>query len=166
MINARAETAAEKPAFRASFQRKRCLILADGFFEWQKVDGGGKQPWYYRLKSGDPFAFAGLYAHWEPKEESGSSDETQGPIDSCTILTIDANELVAQVHHRMPVILHPEDYDLWLDRKVGDRDRLQPLLRPYEPSEMLAYPVPKRVNSPANDDPSVLEPIGDADSQP
>ena len=168
MINARAETAAEKPAFRTSFKRKRCLILADGFFEWQKVEGGAKQPWYYRLKSGDPFAFAGLYAHWEPKEEASGSDETQGPIDSCTILTTDANELVARVHHRMPVILHPEDYDLWLDRTIGDqggdRDRLQPLLRPFEPSEMMAYPVSKRVNSPANDDPSVLEPIGDAGS--
>jgi len=166
MINARAETAAEKPSFRASFKRKRCLILADGFYEWQKVEGGGKQPWYYRLKSGDPFAFAGLYAHWEPKGETVDPENPQGPIDSCTILTTDANELVSEVHHRMPVILHPEDYDLWLDREVGDRDRLQPLLRPYEPSEMMAYPVSKRVNSPANDDPSVLEPIGDADSQP
>ncbi len=164
MINARAETAAEKPSFRSSFKRKRCLILADGFFEWQKVEGGAKQPWYFRLKSGVPFAFAGLYAHWEPKEKSADPDTAPPPIDSCTILTTEANELVSGVHHRMPVILHPEDYDLWLDREVGERERLQPLLRPYEPSEMMAYPVSKRVNSPANDDPDVLDPVGEAES--
>ena len=161
MINARSETVAEKPAFRAAFKRRRCLILADGFYEWQKVDDGGKQPWYYRLESGDPFAFAGLWAHWEPNEEAAEGGE--GPIDSCTILTTSANELVERVHHRMPVILRPEDYDLWLDREVSDRDHLEAVLGPYDPSGMIAYPVSKRVNTPSNDDPEVIEPVGDAE---
>jgi putative SOS response-associated peptidase YedK len=161
MINARSETVAEKPAFRASFKRKRCLILADGFYEWQKVEGGAKQPWYYRLKSGDPFAFAGLWAHWEPRDKT-PEDKREEPFDSCTILTTAANELVKKVHHRMPVILRPEDHDLWLDREIDDRDRLEAVLGRYDPAEMIAYPVSRRVNSPANDDPSVIEPVGDA----
>ncbi|MFP3941847.1 MAG: SOS response-associated peptidase [Acidobacteriota bacterium] len=158
MINARAETAAKKPAFRTSFKRARCAVLADGFYEWQKVPGGAKQPWYYRLKSGEPFAFAGLWARWEPK-----NGDDGGPIESCTILTTGSNELVRRVHPRMPVILEPEDLDLWLDPKLADRERLEAVLDPLEASGMIAYPVSRRVNSPATDDPSLLEPQGEAE---
>jgi putative SOS response-associated peptidase YedK len=159
MINARAESAAEKPAFRASFKRKRCLVLADGFYEWQKVEAGRKQPWYFRLGSGGPFAFAGLWSSWT----KGGPGPARGPLESCTILTTEANPLVRKVHPRMPVILDPESYDLWLDPEVSDRERLESALGPLDPSRMLAYPVSTRVNSPANDDPSVIEPQGEAE---
>jgi len=159
MINARAESAAEKPAFRTSFKRKRCLVLADGFYEWQKVAGGTKQPWYFRLESGEPFAFAGLWSSWN----KGAGDPGQGPIESCTILTTDANPLVRKVHPRMPVILAPEAYELWLDPSVEDRERLEAALGPFDPAKMIAYPVSTRVNSPANDEPSVIEPQGEAE---
>jgi len=156
MINARSESVAEKPAFRTSFKKKRCLVLADGFYEWQKVAGGKKQPWYFRLAGGDPFAFAGLWASWGKGEGE--------PIESCTLLTTDANELVRKVHHRMPVILDPADYDLWLDPEVGDRERLEPVLGAFDPAKMIAFPVSTRVNSPAHDDPSVIEPQGEAET--
>lgn len=159
MINARSESVAEKPAFRTSFKRKRCLVLADGFYEWQKVEGGRKQPWYFRLASGDPFAFAGLWAHWD----KGGPDQDREPIESCTLLTTDANPLVKKVHHRMPVILDPEDNDLWLDPAVDDRERLEAVLDAFDPAKMIAFPVSTRVNSPANDDPSVIEPQGEAE---
>lgn len=157
MINARAETAAEKPAFRTSFRKKRCLVLADGFYEWQKVPGGAKQPWYYRLKSDEPFAFAGLWARWN---RGGDGED---PIESCTILTTDSNELVRRVHPRMPVILDPANLDLWLDPEVSGRERLEAVLGPFDPSRMIAYPVSRRVNSPATDDPSLVEPQGEAE---
>jgi putative SOS response-associated peptidase YedK len=156
MINARAESAAEKPAFRTSFKKKRCLVPADGFYEWQKVEGGKKQPWYFRLGSGEPFAFAGLWASWH----KGGGD----PIESCTLLTTEANDLVRKVHPRMPVILAPEHYDLWLDPAVDDRERLEAVLGTFDPARMIAVPVSTRVNSPANDDPSVIEPQGEAET--
>jgi len=159
MINARSESVAEKPAFRTSFKRKRCLVLADGFYEWQKVAGGKKQPWYFRLASGDPFAFAGLWAFWD----KGGPDQDREPIESCTLLTTDANPLVRKVHPRMPVILDPEDHDLWLDPAVDDRERLEAVLDAFDPAKMIAFPVSTRVNSPANDDPSVIEPQGEAE---
>lgn len=155
MINARSETVAEKPAFRTSFKRRRCLVLADGFYEWKKVEGGKKQPWYFRLESGDPFAFAGLWSHWDKGEE--------GPIESCTLLTTDANPLVKKVHPRMPVILDPDEYDPWLDPDLQDRERLEAALDAFDPARMIAYPVSTRVNSPANDDPAVIEPQGEAE---
>ena len=155
MINARSESVAEKPAFRSSFKRKRCLVLADGFYEWRKVEGGKKQPWYFRLQSGEPFAFAGLWASWN---KGGGP-----PVESCTILTTDANPLVSTVHPRMPVILDPEEYDLWLDPSVEDRERLEAALDPLDVEKMIAYPVSTRVNSPANDEPSVIEPQGEAE---
>lgn len=154
MINARCESVADKPAFRASFKKKRCLVLADGFYEWQKVAGGKKQPWYFRLENGEPFAFAGLWASWSKGDE---------PLETCTLLTTDANDLVKKAHHRMPVMLAPEDLDLWLDPEVTDREPLEEILRPYDPSKMIAFPVSTRVNSPANDDPSVIEPLGEAE---
>ena len=109
LINARAETVAEKPSFRSAFRHRRCLVIADGFYEWRRQDGK-KQPFYFRMKNQQPFAFAGLWEHWQdPKGEA---------IDSCTILTTEANELLQQIHERMPVILNPKDYDLWLDPTV------------------------------------------------
>lgn len=150
MINARSETAPEKPSFRKAFKERRCLILADGFYEWQKTNNG-KQPFYIRMENGSPFAFAGLWESWQDPE---------GPeVRSCTILTTDPNELLAPVHNRMPVILHPEDYELWLDPDVREVDLLSPLLVPYPADSMEAYPVSRRVNNPANDEPDCIEAV-------
>jgi putative SOS response-associated peptidase YedK len=150
MINARSETAAEKPAFRAAFRRRRCLVVADGFYEWQKTNGT-KQPFYIRFRDTQPFAFAGLWEHWKGLDEQ--------VIDSCTLLTTQPNDLLRQVHNRMPVILQPRDYDLWLDPEVQKPELLQPLLLPYPPEEMDAYPVSRYVNSPDNDTPKCIEPL-------
>jgi putative SOS response-associated peptidase YedK len=148
LINARAETVADKPSFRLALRSRRCLVLADGFFEWAKA-GGKKQPYYFRLREGKPFAFAGLWERWTKGGE---------PVESCTIVTTGANELVRPVHERMPVILPPESYGAWLDPEVQDRERLLPLLRPYPTEGMVAGPVSTRVNSPRNDDPGCIEP--------
>jgi putative SOS response-associated peptidase YedK len=153
LINAQAETAAIKPAFRVAFRKRRCLILADGFYEWKK-EGRHRQPFHIRLRDGRPFAFAGLWERWEGPEG--------GSIDSCTILTTTSNPLVAEIHDRIPVILAPQDYDLWLDPAVQEPDRLQPLLRPYPAEEMTAYPVSPRVNNPQHDDPLCTEPVTDS----
>ncbi len=150
MINARAETVATKPAFRWAFRERRCLILADGFYEWQR-QGRRKQPFYICLRDGRPFAFAGLWERWVPPDGQ--------PIDSCTIITTVANELIRPLHVRMPVILAPKDYDLWLDPSVGEIERLQPLLRPYPSDEMTAYPVSTLVNNPANDTSGCTAPL-------
>jgi putative SOS response-associated peptidase YedK len=149
MINARAETASEKPSFRAAFKYRRCIIPADGFYEWQKQNGA-KVPHLIGMATGEPFGFAGLWEHWE---RDGSV------IESCTILTTDPNELLAEIHNRMPVILHPEDYDEWLSREVQDAKRLQHLLRPFPAQEMKAYPVSTIVNNPRNEDPSCVAPV-------
>ncbi len=161
MINARAETAAEKPSFRAPFKRRRCLVIADGFYEWQRSDNlnnlkggqksGQKQPYYIQLKTRSLFGFAGLWDAWECGDGSY--------LETCTILTTEPNELMQPIHNRMPVIVHPEDYDLWLDPSVPQRDRLQPLLRPYEADAMQIYPVSKTVNSPRNETPACVEPL-------
>jgi putative SOS response-associated peptidase YedK len=153
MINARAETVAEKPAFRDSFKKRRCLVLADGFYEWQKVKGdSGKQPWHFEMADGSPFAFAGLWSSWRPKDE-----EDAEPLETCNLLTTDANAVVKPVHHRMPVILRPEDYELWLDPEVSDRDTLESVLGPYDPEAMTAWPVSREVNKPQNDHAGVIE---------
>jgi putative SOS response-associated peptidase YedK len=157
MINARSETVAEKPAFRVALRRRRCLVLADGFYEWQKQNGA-KQPYYVRLQDGRAFAFAGLWEQW-----SGPDGDV---IESCTLITTRPNELLRPVHNRMPVILHPGDYDLWLDLEVQRPDVVLPLLRPYPGTEMVAYPVTRWVNSPHNDDPRCIEPLAQQDSQP
>jgi putative SOS response-associated peptidase YedK len=154
MINARAETAAERPAFRDAFRRRRCLIVADGFYEWKKA-GRQKQPYHIRMKDGRPFAFAGLWERW------GDEDEK---LESCTILTTNANELCAPMHDRMPVILGPADYDRWLDASLVDRAELQFMLEPYPADEMAAEPASPRVNSVANDDAGCIE--GGVDEQP
>jgi putative SOS response-associated peptidase YedK len=148
MINARAETVSEKPSFRSAFKKRRCLILADGFYEWQKTDDG-KQPYYIKMEDDSPFAFAGLWEFWDKYGEE---------IRSGTIITTDANDLMNEIHHRMPVILHPEDYGLWLDPDFDEKEALTALLKPYPSDAMEAYPVSRRVNKPANNEPSVLEP--------
>jgi putative SOS response-associated peptidase YedK len=148
MINARAETVATNPAFRRAFRERRCLILADGFYEWQRQERG-KQPFYIRLHDCPPFVFAGLWESWVPGDGQ--------PIDSCTILTTVANDRIRPLHVRMPVLLTPEEYDLWLDPGSRDQERLEPLLHPYPAEEMTAYPVSTRVNNPANDGPDCIE---------
>jgi putative SOS response-associated peptidase YedK len=153
MINARSETVAEKPAFRAAFRRRRCLVVADGFYEWQKLERG-KQPFYVRLRNGQPFAFAGLWEQWKRPDDH--------VIESCTLLTTQPNNLIRPVHNRMPVILHPSDYDLWLDPEVQQADHLQPLLRAYPPEEMEAYPISRFVNHPDHDDARCIEPLADS----
>ncbi len=150
MINARSETVAEKPSFRRAFKERRCLIPADGFYEWQRTDSG-KQPYYVRKKDGRPFAFAGLWESWKNPEDS--------EIRSCTILTTDANELVGGIHHRMPVILPPENYEVWLDPFFREADALLPLLEPYPSGDMEAYPVSRFVNKPSNDEARCIEPV-------
>lgn len=153
MINARAESVATKPAFRDAFRRRRCLIPADGFYEWQLRPGSKlKQPWYFQLKDGEPFAFAGLWERWEPR--SGRAGE---PVESCTILVTDANELVHPIHDRMPVILDPVGCETWLDPGY-DSSALQALLKPYPAHAMTAWKVGTRVNNPRNDDLACLEP--------
>ena len=141
LINARSETVAEKPSFREAFKKRRCIIPADGFYEWQRTEGR-KQPYFFQMRDGRPFGFAGLWERWE-----GEGGEL---LDSCTILTTEANEALRPVHDRMPVILHPEEYSLWLE--AGDRERatLRELLRPYPAEEIVSYPVSPLVNSPSN----------------
>jgi putative SOS response-associated peptidase YedK len=148
MINARAETAPEKPSFRRAFRDQRCLIPADGFYEWKRTNGS-KQPYYIHMKEGRPFAFAGLWESW--KDEDGPE------IRSCTILTTRPNALAGEIHDRMPVILAADTYDVWLD-PGSDRDELTGLLAPYPEDEMEAYPVSRFVNSPSNNDPRCIEP--------
>ena len=146
LINARAETVAEKPSFRSAFRHRRCLVIADGFYEWRRQDGK-KQPFYFRMQNQQPFAFAGLWEHWQdPKGEA---------IDSCTILTTEANELLQQIHERMPVILNPKDYDMWLDPTM-QIEQLQQLLQPYSSAVMTSYPVSTKVNKPTNDTPELI----------
>jgi putative SOS response-associated peptidase YedK len=143
LINARAETVAEKPAFRSAFRKRRCLVVADGFYEWQQQENKKqKQPFYFRLSDGEPFAFAGLWEHWQ--------DATGEEIESCTVLTTEANDLMRPIHNRMPVILEPKNYDLWLEEATKP-ELLQPLLHPYPTEEMTAYPVSTVVNKPVND---------------
>lgn len=146
MINARSETVAEKPSFRKAFKDRRCLVLSDGFYEWRRTPDG-KQPYYIHMKDGSPFAFAGLWESWRDAQE----------IRSCTIITTEANELVGDIHNRMPVILAPEDYSLWLDPDFREREALTSLLRPYPNDAMEAYPVSRRVNSPSNNVPDCIE---------
>ncbi|RPI10917.1 MAG: SOS response-associated peptidase [Zetaproteobacteria bacterium] len=150
LINARAETVATKPAFRRPFRERRCLILADGFYEWVQ-EGGRKQPYYIRLRDEEPFAFAGLSDRWQPNDAPA--------LHTCAIVTTAPNDLIRRLHDRMPVILPPGDYDLWLDPTVQDVERLQTLLAPYPADAMVAYPVSAKVNNPANDAPDVLEPL-------
>ncbi len=150
MINARAETVAEKPAYRAAFRRRRCLVAADGFYEWQRT-GGRKQPHFIRLRDDRPFAFAGLWEAWEGADHSY--------VESCTLLTTEPNELMRPIHNRMPVILAEGDYERWLDPAVQKPEPLVPLLRPFPAEPMVAYPVSTYVNSPTRDDSRCIQPV-------
>ncbi|MBF2029713.1 MAG: SOS response-associated peptidase [Oscillatoriales cyanobacterium C42_A2020_001] len=152
LINARAETVSEKRSFRSAFRYRRCLIVADGFYEWQRQAGTKqKQPYYFQLENHSLFGFAGLWEHWEsPAGEL---------LETCTILTTEANEVLRPIHDRMPVILHPDDYDTWLDPTLNTSAKLQPLLRPYPVDEMQAYPVSPLVNKADCDRPDCIEPL-------
>jgi len=149
LINARAETVAEKPAFRAALRRRRCLVVADGFYEWQRT-GSRKQPYFIRLRDDRPFAFAGLWESWEGPDHSA--------LETCTLITTAPNELMEPIHNRMPVILAPGDYDRWLDPAIQGPEQLRPLLKPYSGGEMVAWAVSTHVNSPRNDDPQCIAP--------
>ena len=154
MINARAETLAQKPSFRNAYRRRRCLILADGFYEWHQEPGHrSKTPIYVKLKSGKPFAFAGLWEVWQPNDDAP-------PVRSCTIITTAPNALIEQIHNRMPAILAREAYGQWLDPQEQSPERLAPLLQPYPAEAMIAYPVSRLVNRPANDSPECITPDG------
>lgn len=159
LINARGETAHEKPSFRASFKQRRCLILADGFYEWHKVPGQSKtQPIYIRMKSGKPFAFAGLWDQWHDRAGSGDT------LTTCTIITTTPNAVVKPYHHRMPVILSPAVYDDWLEPGEQNVGRLRSLLVPYPADDMEAYPVSTLVNRPDVDEPACIQPLDDQPS--
>ena len=148
MINARAETVAEKPAYRAAFRQRRCLIPADGFYEWRQTPDG-KQPYYICMRQDGVFALAGLWERWIGPDEK---------IDSCTIIVTQANDTIRPVHERMPVIIRPADFDQWLDPEWRDADAMKVLLQPWPADEMVAYPVNKAVNSPANNDAQCIAP--------
>lgn len=150
LINARAETVAEKPSFRGPLKKQRCLVPADGFYEWQKV-GNAKRPMRITMRSGEPFAFAGLWSVWVDPEGNR--------IPSCAIITTAANEVLKPIHHRMPVILVEEAEDIWLDTALDDRDALTQLLEPYPDDALEAYEVSRLVNSASNDVPEVTEPL-------
>ena len=149
MINARAETLAQKPSFSAAFKKRRCLIAADGFYEWRHL-GKTKQPYFVHMKNGAVFGFAGL---WESWTSPGGSI-----VESCTIITTSANDLVRKIHDRMPVILHPQKYAAWLNQESWENSLL-PLLVPYPASEMESYRVSSEVNNPKNNIPACLQPL-------
>ena len=151
MINAKAETLAQRPAFRTAYRRRRCLIPADGFYEWKRL-ADRKQPYYFAMKDAKPFVFAGLWEQWRGPNEQVT--------DSCTIITTEPNSTVAPVHSRMPAILAQQDYDAWLDPDHQDTDALAALLKPYDASPMAATPVSVHVNNPTNDDARCIEGIG------
>jgi putative SOS response-associated peptidase YedK len=147
IINARAETIEKKAHFGESFRRRRCLIPADGFYEWEKL-GKARQPHLYQLKSGEPFMFAGIWDRWKRQGNT---------INSCAIITTDANDLLSKIHHRMPVILHPEQYDEWLQNNARLED-LQAMLVPFPSSEMQEHTVAQKVNNANAEEPSLVEP--------
>ena len=147
-INARTDTVAEKPMFRKLIKERRCLIPADCYYEW-KESPAGKQPHLFRMASGDPFFFAGLWDVWH--------DGAPDAIASFTILTTDPNEVAATVHNRMPVIVQAKDYERWLDPKIRDTEKIADILRPY-PGGMVTYPISRRINSPKNEGAELIEP--------
>ncbi|MHB8897663.1 MAG: SOS response-associated peptidase [Thermoguttaceae bacterium] len=149
MINARSESAAEKPAFRAAFRRRRCLVPADGFFEWQRR-GKMRQPYYIGRADERPFAMAGLWESWEGPDHSS--------VETCTILTTEANGLLEPIHDRMPVILHDEACGEWLGSEPSDPGRLARLLVPFDAGLMKLHPVSSYVNRPENEGPECIAP--------
>ena len=152
MINARAETIASKPAFQESVKKRRCLIPADGFYEWKKLDSKTRQPYCFMLSDESVFAFAGIWASW-------TEPATRKLIETCSILTTSPNALTSDVHDRMPVILRADDYDLWLDPGFTDDAGITELLRPFDANLMKRFPVSSRVSSAQNDDPQCAVPV-------
>lgn len=151
LINARGETLAEKPSFRGSYRHKRCLILADGFYEWKTVAGKKtKTPYFIHMQDRKPFAFAGLWDHWEGPDGSD--------IKTCTIITTTPNEIMAPIHDRMPAILHPRDYKKWLDPAPQTPESLQPLIKPFPAENMAVYAVSPMVNKATEDLPEMVVP--------
>lgn len=151
LINARGETLAEKPSFRAAYKRRRCLVLADGFYEWVKTPGEkAKTPHYIQLESKEPFALAGLWEIWHAPDGS--------ILKTANIITTQPNPMVAKLHNRMPVILPPEAYQPWLDPEEKNADQLDHFLKPYPAEDMLHYAVSRTVNSPSNDSPECILP--------
>lgn len=148
-INAKAETVAEKPSFRSAFRKRRCLVIADGFYEWQRA-GERKQPMWIGRKDRRPFAFAGLWEHWKSAEGE--------PLETCTIITTEPNGIMVPIHNRMPVLLAPASFDQWLDL-TAPIEPLKALLCPCPGEELQAYPVSPLVNNPRNNAPQLLEPI-------
>jgi putative SOS response-associated peptidase YedK len=157
MINARAETVTTKPAFRAAFERRRCLLPADGFFEWQRGVDGSRQPWYVHRADGAPLAMAGLWEVWRPEHSEAEL------LRTCAVVTTSANELMAPVHDRMPVLIDPDRWKAWLDPSNSDLDGLRALLVPADPRLLERYTVTTRVNSVRNNDPELLGPCTAAD---
>jgi putative SOS response-associated peptidase YedK len=149
-INAKAETVAIKPMFRHAFKKSRILVPADGFFEW-KAANGGKQPYFIRMRDGEPFGMAGLLEHWHGPD---------GDVATFTVLTTEPNPLMAEIHNRMPAIVRREDYGVWLDPATAEVARLQAVLAPYPERLMEAYPVSRRVNKPENEGPELIESVG------
>ena len=157
MINARSETAAEKPSFRKALEKRRCLIPASGFYEWKKQDDG-KQPYLIRMSQDPVFAFAGLWERWKSPDDQ--------PLETCTILTTEANEVMKSLHHRIPVILHPKSYDTLLSPEPVPEEIRETLFKPFAESSLRAHPVSRHVNSPRNDDPTCEVPVVDKDTDP
>ena len=151
LINARGDTVAEKPAFREAFRRRHCLVPMSGFYEWRKV-GTGRVPYYVHLLNSDVFGVAGLHEFWPGRDGAA-------PIESFTIITTDANELMRPLHDRMPAILHESDYEAWLAPKDQDPAALRALLAPYPAEEMRAYLVSPRINSAKNDGPELIQEV-------
>lgn len=151
MINARAETVATKNSFRSAFKKRRCIVAADGFYEWKRLDDGTKQPMYVHRSDGDPLAFAGLYERW-------TDAEALREIHTCTIITTEANDMMAPIHNRMPVLLAPKDWGDWLDPGNADADLLEQLLVPAPDELLTAHGVSTEVNNVRNNRPELLEP--------
>jgi putative SOS response-associated peptidase YedK len=157
MINARAETVAQKPSFRNAFKKRRCLIPADGFYEW-KGEKGNKQPYYVSIPSGEPFAFAGLWETWTDKKNDEASVHK-----SCTIITTPASGTIREIHHRMPAIIDPKFYEKWLNGEIQDPKELESILKDGLIHDMKYYPVSKLVNSVKNNDPNCIQPAANPD---
>lgn len=149
LINARGETVSEKPAFRRAFRQQRCLVLADGFYEWMR-EGKGKQPYYVHLQDRRPFALAGLWERWEKQEPA---------LETCTLITTGPNALMEPIHNRMPVILPERSYASWLDPGFNEPAYLKGLLHPFEAGQMETYPVSPLVNNPRNESPQCIQPL-------
>jgi putative SOS response-associated peptidase YedK len=149
MINARAETVAEKPSFREALKKRRCLVLADGWYEWQ-VAPGGKQPWFIHRKDAQPFAFAGLWERWKDPADGSM-------LESCTIVTTDASASIRRIHDRMPCVLPEAEWDRWIDTAYADTEQLSRLLVPYDAAGLAFWPVSRQVNAPKNQGAKLIE---------